>query len=116
MSDENVCSTSGESPNKVRAEQTEPTGQHKAYVILCDAERKKGFVKPYRTSYRHQKCGTITTMARTIAETYARDPHFYGATFCCACNVHLPLYQFTWEPDGEPMDPADPAWQRPEAE
>lgn len=106
-----VCSTSGESPEKVRADQTEKTGQHKSYLILCDAERAKGFVKPYRTSYRHARCGQTTTMVRTLAETYARDPYFYGATFCFRCNAHFPLAQFTWEPDGEPMDPHDPAWR-----
>lgn len=112
--DPKLCSTTGESPAKVRAEQTERTGQHKAYLILCDEEREKGFVKPLRTSYRHRPCGEITTMGRAIAETYARDPHFYGATFCVHCDVHKPLAEFTWLPDGEPMDPNDPAWQRPE--
>lgn len=103
--DPKLCTTSGEAPAKVRAEQTAPTGQHKAYLILCDEEREKGFVKPYRDTYRHTPCGTTTTMGRTLAETYARDPHFYGATFCCRCNEHKPLAEFTWEPDGEPMDP-----------
>ena len=109
MSDEaKLCTTSGEPVDKVRAEQTEPTGQHKAYVILCDEEREKGFVKPVRDSYRHRVCNTVTFMGRKLAETYARDPHFYGATFCCACNTHRPLAEFTWEPDGEPMDPRQP--------
>ncbi len=112
MSDDpKYCTTTGEPVAKVRAEQTEPTGQHKAYVILCDEEREKGFVKPYRNSYRHRTCGTVTTMGRVIAETYARDPHFYNATFCVGCDMHKPLREFTWEPDGEPMDPNDPAWQ-----
>jgi hypothetical protein len=111
--DPKLCSTSGESPDKVRAEQTEATGQHKAYIILCDEEREKGFVKPYRDRYRHRTCGTITTMSRQISETYARDPYFYSATFCVGCNVHKPLSEFTWEPDGEPMDTSDPAWKVP---
>lgn len=45
-------------------------------------------------------CGTATTMSRAIAETYARSPHFYGKTFCCACRTHLPVGQdgeFIWE-------------------
>lgn len=41
-------------------------------------------------------CGSTTTMSRPIAETYARDPHFYGATFCVACRTHLPLEEFIW--------------------
>lgn len=108
-----VCTTSGEAPDKVRAEQTEATGQHKAYLVLCDAERAKGFVKPCRDSYKHLKCGTVTRMGLSIAETYARDPYFYGATFCVYCNKHLPLSEFKWEPDGEPMDTNDPEWSVP---
>jgi len=111
--DPKLCTTSGESPDKVRAEQTNPTGQHKAYLILCDEEREKGFVKPYRELYTHNVCGTETRMSRAIAETYARDPYFYGATFCVHCNAHKPLTEFTWS-DGEPMYPGDPAWRQPE--
>jgi hypothetical protein len=33
-----------------------------------------------RRAYIHEKCGTLTTMAERLAETYARDPKFYGAT------------------------------------
>jgi hypothetical protein len=35
-----------------------------------------------------------------IAETYARQPTFYGATFCCHCGTHLPVGEqgeFVWE-------------------
>lgn len=42
-------------------------------------------------------CRTVTTMATAIAETYARDPSFYGATFCGLCNTHLPVAEFVWE-------------------
>ncbi len=41
-------------------------------------------------------CGTDTTMSLEIAETYARNPHFYGGTFCCSCRKHLPLEEFVW--------------------
>ncbi len=30
-----------------------PSGQHREYVVLTDAERAKGFVRPARRSYRH---------------------------------------------------------------
>lgn len=46
-------------------------------------------------------CGTVTTMGRALSETYARDPNFYGATFCVACNKHLPVAEFVWTADGE---------------
>lgn len=45
-------------------------------------------------------CGGATTMAPSIAETYARDPHFYGATFCCHCRKHFAVGEsgeFLWE-------------------
>ncbi len=141
------------SHTKLRAD-----GQQEGYVVLCDAERAKGFVRPYRDAYRHvgptgprfptrgltaeeherydsygyvqfevypeghkgssigrfwtQKdldrigkgCKKITTMGRTIAETYARDPFFYSGTFCCHCGAHFPVGEngeFTWyEMDG----------------
>jgi hypothetical protein len=47
-------------------------------------------------------------MGRAIAETYARDPKFYGGTFCCNCGAHYPLKNpdgsaaFTWN-DGSPV-------------
>jgi hypothetical protein len=75
-------------------------GQQKAYVVLSDAERAKGFVRPVRQSYRHDKCGVVTTMGLALAETYARDPHFYSGTFCCGCGTHFPVGEngeFTWD-------------------
>src|SRR5262249_2207817 len=42
-------------------------------------------------------CGAVTTMSRDIAETYARDPKFYGGTFCIGCGKHLPVEEFVWE-------------------
>lgn len=138
-----ICTTSGEAPSKVRADQTEPSGQHKSYIVLCEDERKKGFVRPYRDAYKHVGvltpadhafepdtdtrsktegqchicghdgedrnhrlsrvggCGSVTTMGRALSETYARDPKFYGATFCCGCNRHLPVAEFVWTADGQ---------------
>lgn len=80
------------------------TGMQRGYVVLSPEERSKGFVKPVRRSYIH-RCGVVTTMGYAIAETYARNPHFYNGTFCCGCRAHFPLKEFTWEPDGEPMEP-----------
>lgn len=73
------------------------TGMQKGYVILSDEERGKGFVRPYRDTYTHLICGTNTTMGRSIAETYARDPFFYSGTFCVGCRAHFPLDQFVWD-------------------
>ena len=46
-------------------------------------------------------CGTLTTMGRALSETYARDPKFYGGTYCTGCNKHLPVSEFKWDKDGQ---------------
>lgn len=66
------------------------TGLQSTYLVLSDEERRRGFVRPVRTSYQH-KCGGQTTMALALAETYARDPGFYGATYCARCRAHFPV-------------------------
>ena len=76
------------------------TGQQKGYVVLSAEERAKGFVRPVRQSYVHEKCGAVTTMGLALAETYARQPSFYTGTFCARCRAHFPLAEFLWEPDG----------------
>ena len=72
-------------------------GQQKGYVVLCPEERAKGYVRPLRYSYVHKECGSVTTMAHSIAETYARDPKFYNGTYCGLCASHFPLDQFVWD-------------------
>ena len=74
-----------------------PNGQQKGYVVLSDDERAKGFVRPVRDTYLHKSCGGATTMSRSIAETYARNPFFYSGTFCVGCGSHFPLDQFVWD-------------------
>lgn len=76
-----------------------PDGQQEWYVVLAEEERAKGFVRPVRRSYRHLKCGAVTTMSMPIAETYARNPKFYSGTFCCDCGAHFPVgadEEFVW--------------------
>lgn len=48
-------------------------------------------------------CGVETKMNITISETYARDPKFYGATYCIGCKKHLPVSEFEWDSDGETL-------------
>lgn len=132
-----MCTTNGRPVDEVRASQTNEMGQHDGYIVLCPDERAKGFVRPYRNSYKHvgrlsgcdnyerpegvlggpcvncgeaqpehvdrhrgRGCGGVTTMGRALSETYARDPSFYSATFCCGCNRHLPVAEFVWTADG----------------
>lgn len=133
----------------------ESSGMQRAYLVLSDEERAKGFVRPVRQSYKHvgipgpayplrdltdeekeryldigyvkfeayppeanrgsvvgrfwtqdqldkigRGCGVVTTMGRAIAETYARNPRYYGGTFCCGCGKHLPVGEsgeFVWD-------------------
>lgn len=119
-----LCTTNGKSVAEVLASQTNETGQHDGYIVLCPDERAKGFVRPYRDSYQHvgrletiindgdygndkdqqhrvDGCGTVTTMDRALSETYARDPKFYSHTFCVNCNRHLPVAEFVWTADGQ---------------
>lgn len=75
-------------------------GQQHDYIVLSDAERAKGFVRPLRAVYIHEKCGAVTRMSGPIAETYAREPGFYGGTFCAKCRTHAPVGaagEFIWE-------------------
>lgn len=78
----------------------EPVDQNEVYLVLSDEERAKGFVRPVRDSYKHNTCGTVTRMSWPIAETYARDPKFYGSTYCMHCRMHRPVSEFVWDPDG----------------
>ena len=76
-------------------------GQNVKYLVLSEAERAKGFVRPVRQVYLHKKCLTTTRMGLALSETYARDPKFYGATFWCACMTHYPVKEFTWDGTNE---------------
>jgi hypothetical protein len=140
-------------PRLTHGADSQPAPQAKVYLVLSEAERAKGFVRPLRLAYRHvgqqpthplrdltpeeherydrfgyvkfedyidkdpqssvvgrfwtqadldkKACGTVTKMALPLCETYARDPNFYGATYCCGCQRHLPVQEFVWiEQDG----------------
>lgn len=92
---------------------TTPVPQNEAYLVLSDEERAKGFVRPLRTAYWHTVCGRITTMGRELAETYARQPDFYGATYCAHCSMHRPVGEngeFYW------CDPDNPERQSPSSQ
>lgn len=95
-------------PEEARNSPVDPvTGMQEVYLILSEEERAMGFVRPVRKSYMHIKCGTITTMSDPLAETYARNPYFYGATFCVRCHAHYPVGvtgEFVWVVDKTPTD------------
>lgn len=146
-----ICTTSGKPIDEHTREINPATGMQNDYIVLCEDERKKGFIRPYRDSYKHvgerpkhplsdltdeekeryknfgyvsyeaypegesvmgrywtekqinSGCGTVTTMGRALAETYAREPKFYGVTYCCTCGTHYPVAEFIWTADGEQL-------------
>ena len=91
-----------ENINDLGLNKIKENGQQESYLVLSDEEKAKGFVRLVRRSYIHKKCGGLTTIHQSIAETYARDPYFYGGTFCTNCGDHFDLVkdgerQFHWE-------------------
>jgi hypothetical protein len=97
----------------------EPIQQHDVYLVLSDEERAKGFVRPFVQRYVHAKdlggCGVVTWMGTVLSETYARDPHFYGATYCVGCQMHKKVGQdgeFYWcHESGLPLTRDDEYWK-----
>ncbi len=110
-------------PEDSRLDEVDPTtGLAKAYIVLTEEERAKGFVRPLRKTYVHRftydgspvpgvitpimaedlgGCGAATTMATAIAETFASDPDYYYATYCSGCRTHLSVKEFHWDASPE---------------
>lgn len=87
-------------PRLTRGSDDRPVPQADTYLILSEEERAKGFVRPVRRSYVHDVCGSVTTMSQEIAESYARNPSFYGSTYCVRCRMHRPVGEngeFHWD-------------------
>lgn len=84
-------------PRLTHGSDSEPVTQADAYLVLSADERAKGFIRPVRRTYVHDECGRATTMSQAIAETYARNPSFYGSTYCVGCAMHLPVAEFRWD-------------------
>lgn len=82
-------------------DEAQPTPQNSVYLVLSEEERAKGFVRPLRHAYVHETCHAITTMGNALCETYARNPKFYGYTYCCHCQGHFRVNEFRWVEDGE---------------
>lgn len=98
----------------------EPIEQHDVYLVLSDEERAKGFVRPYEDRYVHAPylggCGEVTRMGVALSETYARNPHFYGATYCVGCRMHKPVGEpageFYWcDNTGRPRERDGESWK-----
>ena len=90
-------------------------GMHGAYWVLSPAERAKKFVRPLRKKYLHITCGGLTEMGLMIAETYARNPFYYGSTFCFHCKDHFPVGEngeFVWDGTGPAVITAPIDWSK----
>ena len=98
-------------PNSPGLKEILEDGQQKDYLVLSLEERDRGFVRPLRDEYLHLKCGTITWMGGAIAETYARNPHFYGGTYCGTCRGHFPLFEQFVNNQGETMRKPNFYWK-----
>jgi hypothetical protein len=92
--------TDPKDPRLTHGWDAEPVQQAEVYLVLSEEELAKGFVRPVRRTYRHLTCGSVTSMGDALSETYARDPKFYGATYCVSCSKHRPVAEFIWDADG----------------
>lgn len=96
-----MLTTDPKNPNLGHGVDSEPRAQHDTYLVLSEEERAQGFTRPLRRSYVHDKCGVETKMGLELCETYARDPSFYGSTYCVGCRMHLPVAEFKWSEDNQ---------------
>lgn len=72
-------------------------GQYENYPTVDDGE----FAQEPRDTYVHvDGCGQRTKMTGNLPESVARDPEFYGKTFCAGCGEHIPVSEVEWA-DGE---------------
>lgn len=104
--------TDPKDPRLTHGADDEPVPMAEVYLVLSDEELARGFVRPVRKTYIHvgpggsegnltgSGCGAATRMGTALSETYARDPKFYGATYCVHCQMHRPVAEFIWE-DGQ---------------
>ena len=100
--------TDANDPRLKRSVDEEISGQNEVYLVLSEKERAKGFTRTVRNAYMHigplkskSGCFIFTTIARELAETFARDPEFYKRTYCCGCYKHFPVDEFVWDVDGK---------------
>ncbi len=100
-------------PRLTHGADDKPGPQAEVYLVLSEEDRAKGFIRPLRRSYIHvglggseyartsKGCGVQTRMGLALCETYARQPSFYGSTYCVGCQMHCPVAEFVWSEDGQ---------------
>jgi hypothetical protein len=82
----NVLNEAGttDDPLDPRLHMAREDGQNKKYLVLSEEERSKGYVRPFRDKYIHEKCGVETSH-----------------TFCVRCGTHYPVAEFKWSKDDQ---------------
>jgi len=71
--------------------------KYEEYLERDDSDVLGSFWTQKRLDSVGKGCYTTTTMGRPLAETYARNPRFYGATYCVQCMMHRPVSEFIWK-------------------
>ena len=78
-------------------EQEKMFGGHGFVVFEKYPEGEKSTGRYWTQEELDSGCDQTTTMNIKLAETYARDPKYYGATMCRHCGDHFPVAQFVWK-------------------
>jgi hypothetical protein len=98
----------GGKARKLTKKEREEYKKYNYYGYIKYPESQSPLVCMYLTKEEYENigkyiggCGASTKMGQLLAETYARDPKFYGATYCCTCMKHLPVEEFVWEGTNE---------------
>lgn len=89
-------------------EEVERYGKYGYVKFEPNVEPGSSIVGRYWTQAQIDKigkgCGVTTRMPQACAETYAREPSFYGSTFCCGCGTYFRVGadgEFVWKGTGE---------------
>lgn len=86
-------------PTRPLTEEEKVRFAKQGYVLFEGYPRSHTLAGCYWTQERLDRaegCGTVTTMGRALAETYAAKPDFYGSTFCQGCGEYFPVGEFVW--------------------
>jgi len=93
---------------KLTKKEKEQYKDYNYYGFIKYPKERKPLIGRYLTKDEYENigkyvggCGARTTMNQTISETYARNPKFYGSTYCISCQKHLPVEEFVWDGTNE---------------
>jgi hypothetical protein len=76
-----------------------PVLEIKPWPNLTQSEKDRGFFRPLRYRHVHKFCKKETLLSEMMAITYALDPKFNRATYCCHCLSYFPVSNFYWGED-----------------